>query len=261
MSATVLPSGGRSGPSRENQNVSVSVGGVRRDRRPAVRARTGTPARIRRFRPRCRRPARRTRPVRTIAAVVPASWASMMATPPHPSTGRRRPRSRRSGAAPGRGPPGGPAGSGTKKSRGADARRPNALSETAVGRFLTCVPRRATTRGSPVCPMRASGVAGRHGRRRPGNGRQTLGPKRLRIIVGSSAPLRRERVQTEGARSLLLKRRREAGPYGVKSSRRVGAHFACAAGGSHGTSTAKRGDEELPIARSAARHRRASRRA
>src|SRR5262245_48971391 len=82
-SATELPSGPRSGPSRENQTDSVSdvasvgmatgttstnwgVGGYPQlsSDRPPIRAAYW--------------------PVRTIAAVVPASWRSTTLTPPHP---------------------------------------------------------------------------------------------------------------------------------------------------------------------------------
>src|SRR5262245_64577979 len=83
-SATLLPSGARSGPSRENQNDSV---------RSVASAGTATGWTITNCDagwgpqlPSERPPIRAAnRPVRTIAAVVPPSWRSTRLTPPQPA--------------------------------------------------------------------------------------------------------------------------------------------------------------------------------
>ena len=85
-SATELPSGARSGPSRENQNDSV---------RSVASAGMATGCTITNWEasPPSQLPSEvppiraAYRPVRTIAAVVPASWRSARLTPPHPLQG------------------------------------------------------------------------------------------------------------------------------------------------------------------------------
>ena len=98
------------------------------------------------------------RPVRTIAAVVPASWRSTTLTPPQPLHG----------AAPSSKPPF-CSSSWARASRGA-----NGLGHRETQRSR---PRRPNT----VLP----GVAGRHRPPSSESGRRTLGPKGLGIIVGS----------------------------------------------------------------------------
>src|SRR5262249_44811815 len=163
-SATLLPSGARSGPSRENQNDSV---------RSVASAGTATGWTITNCDagwgpqlPSERPPIRAAnRPVRTIAAVVPPSWRSTRLTPPKPSHG----------ASPSSKPPfcssscaraaRGASGPDHKETQRSRPRRPNTTSETAVGRFLTFVP----GQGVPQLP--------------PSIHRQTAG-----MLIGSASP-------------------------------------------------------------------------
>src|SRR5262245_43683484 len=144
-SATELPSGVRSGPSREYQNDSVSS---------VASAGMATGCTITNWDhgrdpqlPSERPPIRSAyRPVRTIVAVVPVSWRSTRLTPPHPFQGgspsSKPPLCSSSWARAARGANG----LGHRETQRSRPRRPDTTSPTLVGRFPTCVPRLALPR-------------------------------------------------------------------------------------------------------------------